>query len=136
MKILMSIKPKYVDKILRETKQWEFRRRIWKDWEKSKLLGIYRIAVYASAPISKIVFEFEIEAIYQTVPETIWEYCNNNSGMSEKEFFKYFNGADVGYAILIGKIWHYTEPVRLSDYGLKRPPQNFMYLPELCSLKD
>ena len=54
MKVILSIKPEFANKIFNGTKKFEFRRTLFKNKE------IKMIIVYASAPISKVIGEFEI----------------------------------------------------------------------------
>jgi predicted transcriptional regulator len=57
MEVILSIKPQFARKIFEGSKLFEFRRSIFKNPDVNK------VVVYASAPISKIVGEFEIEEI-------------------------------------------------------------------------
>ena len=58
MKVILSIKPEFANKIFNGTKKFEFRRTLFKNKE------IKMIIVYASAPISKVIGEFEIDRIF------------------------------------------------------------------------
>ena len=53
MKVLLSIKPEFADKIFNGTKKYEYRRSIFKKKE------VKTVVVYASSPIQKIIGEFE-----------------------------------------------------------------------------
>ena len=53
MKVILSIKPEFANKIFNGTKKFEFRRTLFKKKE------VKKIVVYASAPISKVIGEFE-----------------------------------------------------------------------------
>ena len=55
MKVLLSIKPEFVEKIFAGTKKYEFRKSLFK---KS---GVKYVVIYASAPIKRVVGEFEID---------------------------------------------------------------------------
>ena len=57
MKVILSIKPQFAEKIFEGSKKFEFRRSIFKN------PNVKIIIVYGSAPISKIIGEFEIEEI-------------------------------------------------------------------------
>ena len=57
MKVLLSIKPEFVEKIFAGTKKYEFRKSLFK---KS---GVKYVVIYASAPIKRVVGEFEIDDI-------------------------------------------------------------------------
>lgn len=124
MKVLMSIKPKYADKIFNGEKKFEYRKKIWKRKD------VDTVIVYASAPVSKVIGEFDIYHIANGSPSNIWAYTLNYSGMSEKEFFTYFGDIRHGYCISIQDPAVYPDPsgIPLSDYWIAQPPQNFMYL--------
>lgn len=58
MKVLLSIKPEFANKIFEGSKKFEFRRSIFKNKQ------VKSIVVYASAPISKVIGEFEIDTVH------------------------------------------------------------------------
>jgi predicted transcriptional regulator len=122
MEVILSIKPKFADKIFNGEKEFEFRRTIFKNKTVNKVI------IYASAPISKIVGEFEIEYIYHKELELLWDATKTKAGITREYFFKYFNGKKLGYAIKI------TNPIKFKrDYSIKdkyglTPPQSFVYI--------
>jgi predicted transcriptional regulator len=125
MRVLMSIKPEYVAKIFSGEKQWEYRKVRYKNPD------INTIIMYASAPISKVVGEFEVNRfITCDTPNILWNLTGSWGGIPAEDFLDYFAYRKIGYAIRIGKVTRYDKPRPLSDYGIKRPPQNFMYLKE------
>jgi predicted transcriptional regulator len=121
----MSIKPKYAEKIFTGEKRVEYRRKMWiRD-------DVDTVIVYASAPISKIVGEFTPEPTIGTgTLGGMWLMTKELSGVSKEEFDKYFHGTYWGHAIHIAEFVKYEKPLPLSLFSIKRPPQNFMYLPE------
>jgi predicted transcriptional regulator len=126
MKVLMSIKPKYADKIFSGEKKWEYRKKLWKRDD------VDIVVVYASAPISKVIGEFNVErsdTIHATL-KSLWYQTGQDGGVSKEEFEKYFIRRCFGIAISVSEPTLYDTPKPLSDYGIKRPPQNFMYLPD------
>lgn len=121
--ILLSIKPQFVESIFAGSKQFEFRRRIFKN------RNVKRIVIYATAPVSKVVGEFEIEDIIETKIPELWQQTKKYSGIQKKFFDSYFGGLETGYAIKIGKVQIYDEPLELqSNFNVKHPPQFFVYL--------
>jgi predicted transcriptional regulator len=123
MKVLLSIKPKYADKIFSGEKKWEYRKKIW------TREGVDFVEVYASAPISKVIGQFQIVTIQREYRRDIWWTTGEESGISFKEFKEYFKHSFYGYAIKICNPELYGIPRDLKRaYGIKRPPQNFMYL--------
>lgn len=123
MRVLMSIKPKYVKSILDGTKKFEFRKKIFKRTD------IDEIIIYSSSPEKKIVGSFEIDKVLEDSPEELWAYCRNNAGISKENFFKYFKGKDHGFAIKIKNL--NILPKKLDPYEMNQdfhPPQSFCYV--------
>lgn len=120
MKVLLSIKPEFVEKIFNGTKLFEFRRKIFKRRD------IETILIYQTAPMSRVVGEFTIGRVFTGEPEDL--RLLKNIGIDDVRFFGYFQGVMKGYAIRIDNPIRYDKPIPLSVYGIKRPPQNFMYL--------
>ena len=105
MDVLLSIKPKYVDAILNGEKKYEFRKIIFK---KKNIDNVY---IYSSAPIKRIVGSFTARNIICDRPENLWEKFRDHSGLSDKEFFKYFGKRQTGFAIEIGIIKKFENPI-------------------------
>lgn len=122
MKVLLSIKPQYAEKIFEGTKYFEFRRSIFKN------RNIKTIIVYASSPVQKVIGEFEIEEIIETDLSTLWLKTKETAGISEEYFYEYFNGRKTGYAIRIKNPFRYAIEKSLEyDYNVM-PPQSFRYI--------
>jgi type I restriction enzyme S subunit len=125
MNVILSIKPKYVESIVNGQKQFEFRRSIFKD------RSVERVYIYATSPVMMIIGYFIIKDIFEKSPENLWTEFQAHAGIDEGEFFEYFSNKDIGYAIRIGDVHTFEEPLdpRGSIPGF-RAPQNFMYAPE------
>jgi len=124
MKVILSIKPQFVEKIFEGTKKFEFRRALFKNKE------VKTILIYASAPISKVVGEFEIEEVIHQELNTLWNNTSKYSGISKEYFFDYFSGKENGYAIKVKKVKRYKEKLAIEEtFGVK-PPQSFAYVKE------
>jgi type I restriction enzyme S subunit len=124
MNVLLSVKPKYAEKILEGEKKYEFRRAIFKKQ------NIEKVYIYSSSPVSKIVAAFEIEKILKDSPEKIWKRCQKYAGISKKDFFDYFKNSDMAFAIEIGYVDSFKEqidPFKIIENF--KPPQSFYYLP-------
>ncbi|TAJ13858.1 ASCH domain-containing protein [Marinilabiliaceae bacterium JC017] len=122
MKIILSIKPVFVERIFKGTKRFEFRRAIFKNPDVDKVI------IYASAPVSKVVGEFEIKNILKDELNTLWAETKEYSGISKDFFFQYFSGKSEGYALEIKKVLRYKKQLCIKkEFGLL-PPQSFIYL--------
>lgn len=121
MKVILSIKPRFANKIFEGSKQFEFRRAIFKKFD------IKKVIVYASSPVQKVIGEFEIDQIISNDPRTIWKQTKSQSGISEDYFFEYFHDREVAYAIKVKKAKLCKNALCLrKDFNLL-PPQSFMY---------
>lgn len=121
MKVVLSIKPEFANKIFDGTKKYEFRKAIFKNDK------IRTIIVYASSPVQKVIGEFEIEKIINHDLNTLWDMTQHYSGISEDYFYQYFAEKEIGYAIKIKKTKKYKAPKCLrTDFNLL-PPQSFAY---------
>jgi predicted transcriptional regulator len=123
MKVLLSIKPEFADKIFQGTKLFEFRRSIFKN------TNVKKVIVYASSPVQKVIGEFEIDFILKNSLDELWCKTEEFSGITKEYFFQYFSNKEEGFAIKIKNHRRYKQPKSLKeDYNLL-PPQSFLYLP-------
>lgn len=123
MKVLLSIKPEFVEEIVLGKKKFEYRKSIFKRED------ISSVVVYATKPYGKVVGEFEIENILVDKPENIWKKTKDYSGITKSYFISYFKGKEQGFAIQIKKFKEYDTPMDLFefDHTLKAAPQSFCY---------
>ena len=121
--IILSIKPMYWERIVKRTKQYEYRRRL-----ASK--SVDRIYFYVTAPIKKVMGYAELWGSYADLPGYMWERTKYVSGISEEDFFAYFNGCKRAYAYGLDAVTVFENPKELSEFGLKRAPQSFVYVNE------
>lgn len=122
MKVLLSIKPEFVDKIFSGEKKFEFRRVIFKD------RSVKTVLVYASAPVQKVIGEFEIEEIVCQDIETLWKITQSHAGITYDYFATYFEGKKQGFAIKIKNLKKFKNAQCIKkDYHLT-PPQSFVYV--------
>jgi predicted transcriptional regulator len=121
MKVLLSIKPEYANKIFDGSKQFEFRRTIFKEQVKTVL-------VYASSPTQLVIGEFEIEEILSDTLDNLWLQTKEFAGIDEAFFYQYFEDKQIGHAIKIKKTRKYRKPLCIREYLKLSPPQSFIYL--------
>lgn len=122
MNVLLSIKPEFVNKIFSGQKKYEYRKTIFKRKD------ISRVVIYATAPISRVVGEFEIESILFDDIDSLWQETKNYSGIDEHFFFEYFTKKEKGYAIKIKSYKKYSKTRELGDVYHSVPPQSFVYI--------
>jgi len=123
--LLISIRPRFVEAIFAGTKTVELRR------VKPRLSVGDLVVIYASGETKGIVGAFEVEGVTTAAPRSIWRKHNGGSGLERAEFDRYFEGAEVGHAIRIGKVWQLPSPVLLGTLRKRRagfrPPQSYHY---------
>jgi len=122
MKVLLSIKPKYAEKILKGEKLYEFRRAIFKS------SAVTKVIIYASSPISKVIGEFEIDYVLSLGVDELWNKTMEHSGIDKEFYDSYFEGKVIGHAIKVKRAQRYLKFRELKEYDIKHPPQSFAYL--------
>lgn len=121
MKIILSIKPEFAEKIFDGSKKFEFRRAIYKNKDVKKVI------VYASSPVKKVIGEFEVESILNYDLQTLWSLTKDFSGISSDYFYQYFDKKKSGFAIKIKNSKRYKNPKCLRQDFKLLPPQSFLY---------
>ena len=121
VKLLLSIKPKYANKIFDGSKKYELRKNIWK-------FGTQNIVVvYSSEKVKKVIGEFLTTEVIIDSPEKIWCNYKDELGIDEKSFFDYYKGKKRAFAIKIDEVIKYDKPFELSKIRKIRAPQTYMY---------
>jgi predicted transcriptional regulator len=121
MKVILSIKPEFAEKIFNGTKKYEFRRSVFKN------RNIKTVIVYASSPVQRVIGEFEIDSIINEDLDLLWDQTKEHSGITEDYFFDYFVNKEKGFAIKIKNTKKYSQPKCLKEDFNLSPPQSFAY---------
>ena len=123
MRVLLSIKPEFVEKIFSGEKLYEYRKATFKNED------ISSVVIYSTMPVGKIVGEFKFKKIHIDSPEIIWNETKQHSGISKKFFFDYFKNRTEAYAIEIEEVTKYEEPLDPHTiFPRFTAPQSFCYL--------
>ncbi len=123
MRVLLSIKPEYAEKIFSGQKKFEFRKIGFRNHL------VRTVVVYATMPVGKIIGEFRIKKIHKDLPETIWKKTKDYSGIDELFFKQYYQGKDYAIAIEVDNPKLYDKPINpKEEYDNFTAPQSFMYL--------
>ena len=120
-KILMSIKPVYVEKILSGEKRYEYRKTLPKK-------DISKIIIYCTYPIKKVVVEVEVKNILIEDKKILWNKTKEKSGTSKEFYDSYFKNKNVAVAYELGKVKIYNPYMELNEIGVNFVPQSFIYL--------
>jgi len=123
MNVLLSVKPKYVNSILKGKKEYEFRKKMFKKGP------INFIFIYSSSPVKKIVGYFKLGEIIEDHPKMLWDKLSGVSGLNKEEFLDYFKNKEIGYALKITDLKRFKIPEN-PNYLIKNfhPPQSFCYV--------
>lgn len=117
-------KPCFVEKIYDLSKKYEYRKRLFSQ-------EIDRVYIYASAPIKKIVGYFPYNEIVSGDLNEVWKITADYSGISRKQYDKYFNNKEIAYAISIRGLKRFEYEVNPNDiFERFVPPQSFFYIRE------
>lgn len=125
MKVILSIKPEFAEKILSGEKRFEFRK------ARFNSECISSVLLYATKPVGRVVGEFEVEGVHVDSPSRIWRKTRRYAGIDKVYFDSYFRAKSTAVAICVGKVNRFDTPRALSDYGENiSAPQSFRYLTE------
>ena len=120
-KILMSINPEHVDNILAGTKRFEFRKTKCKE-------SINAIVIYSTAPVMQVVAEVEVTQVIEGSPQSVWNKTAYAAGIDKGFFDEYYSGKNHAVAYMLGHISKFQNPLPLSSFGIKTPPQSYVYV--------
>lgn len=120
--IIMSIRKKYSDQIISNTKRVEFRRKPIPDNIKSIIINA--TGINTGSIISGI---FNIKEIIKDTPKNLWNRFKDIGGISRLDYDNYFSNCDIGYAILVDNVVEIG--IKLSTIlGDIKSPQFYRYL--------
>lgn len=123
MKVLLSIKPEYAEKIFSGEKCYEFRKSIFSE------PNVDTVVVYATLPVGKVIGEFKIADVHTGHPQEIWVKTRAKSGITKSFFTEYFKGRAKAYAIEVGERFVFDIPRPVREFtGRDTPPQSFAYV--------
>lgn len=134
-KIMLAIKPEYVEKIFDGLKRYEYRKRIPNH-------PISQIVIYETSPVSKVVGKVDVGEIINNTPDNLYDETKRWAGISKEEYDKYFGVSDElrdeyfrgnpcwgsAYAYSLNHPVIFSRPVSIEEYGLRGAPQSYVYL--------
>ena len=122
--VILSIKPIYAQAIIAGTKKVEFRKKIFKR-------EVEKIFIYSSMPKKMIIGYFTILEIIEDTTTNLWKEFNKVGGISEKDFFEYYNNVEKGFSIKIDKVMKFDEEIEPSEFIEEFcAPQSYIYIEE------
>lgn len=124
--IILSIRPKYAEKIFKGEKTIELRRVRPKELQKGSL-----VLVYISSPVKCLYGAFTVKNIIEEPLNKLWTKVRKRAALDRQEYNAYFNNARRGIGIVIAQAWCLSSPLKLKQLQSKHgfcPPQCFQYL--------
>jgi predicted transcriptional regulator len=123
----MSIKPKYVEKILTGEKTAEFRRSMYSSIKKGD-----QVFIYSSSPQKALVGKFIIDDIINDTVENLWKLKGKEGCISYGDFMDYYDGNSSGYCLVLKEITTFSTPIKLEELRTQIVnfivPQSYRYL--------
>lgn len=125
--ILISIKPKFTEKIYSGTKTIELRRSVGKNFVRGS-----EVFIYSSSPVKAITGKARIEKVETKLVSDILKENLQNAAISASECEEYFTGKKFGYLIWLEQLQILDKPVSLHLMRLAgvTAPQSFCYIDE------
>ncbi|MHB0670986.1 ASCH domain-containing protein [Roseomonas mucosa] len=128
MKVLLSIKPEFAERIFDGTKRYEFRKAVYAN------RAVQTVVVYVTQPVGRIVGEFDVDGIVEAAPECLWAETHAHAGVTRDFFDAYFEGRDRAFAIQVGEVRLYDAPLVPGDVIANfTAPQSYMYVDDRLS---
>lgn len=124
--VLVSIRPTYVEKILRGEKTVELRRR----FPQISAIG-GTLWIYSTNPVKAIVGLAKIKDVLLLPLSQIWEEYRAESGINRTEFDLYFASLEKGYVIVLEDVTAFEHHVSAAELRAELgfvPPQSFRYI--------
>lgn len=123
MKVLLSVKPEFAEKILSGEKKYEFRKCL------PRQKNVHIVLIYATMPVGKIVGEFYIDRFIKDTPKNLWVETKEHAGITKLYFDEYFHGRKVACAIAIKSVKRYRKEIELrAVLPNALAPQSFCYV--------
>ena len=119
--LLLSIKPEYVEKILQETKKFEYRKHLAKE-------NVSVIYIYSTSPSMKVVASVQVIGRLSASPTALWEKTKAMAGIRRAKYRDYFHVCKIAYAYELGEVEIFESEKNLSDFGMDTAPQSFAYI--------
>ena len=127
--LILSIKPKYVERIFSGEKTVELRKR------SARIAPGAHVLIYSTSPCCAVVGEAQISFRDQLPLSQLWKRHGVTCAVIRSEFDEYYSGSTEGVAFGLRNVHRYRNPVSL---GLLRdladgfrPPQSYMRVPAL-----
>jgi len=123
--VVLSVQPRYSDKIFEGKKTIELRRR----FPIAAPPGTTAF-IYSTSPVRAMVGSAEIEDVVRMPITKIWTQFGKKAQVTKTDFDEYFSGLKEGFALNISNARQFARPVNLMELRVRfgfAPPQSFLY---------
>lgn len=123
--MLVSVRARYVERILAGTKTVELRRSV------PSVVRGQTVAIYETLPRGAIVATCEVQEVVELPPDLLWNSLSNSLGIAKADYDSYFAGRARAVGMLLTNVKELAEPVGLDEMrrlGVPNPPQQWSYL--------
>lgn len=122
--LLISIKPRFADAIFAGEKRFELRK------VKPRVVSGDLVLVYVTVPRCQLEGAFRVSEVLEMSPKDLWPKVKSSCSLTSSEFFAYYDGKELAYAIGIAEAWPLATSVALADLRSEKitPPQGYRYL--------
>jgi predicted transcriptional regulator len=76
----------------------------------------------------QVVAEARIEKIIVGSVMEVWSIAKEYAGVPFRFYQKYYEGRKTAVAYKLGVVTPFSQPKKLTDYGIAHPPQSFVYI--------
>ena len=129
---LISIKPRYVEKLISGKKTVEIRSR------QINLPPSSRLWIYSTLPKACVQAIVKVDFVDVGIPTSIWRKYNGFLGVSKDRFYDYVNGSKLVSAIIVDQVWGLPVDITLKYLKEKvpgfHPPQFLKFMDEMDPL--
>ena len=124
--LLLSIRPKYAEKIFNGSKRVELRK------TRPNVNHGDIVFVYVSSPVKVLEGTFRVTEVIEHPVEQLWTHVKHDAGVTHSEFDEYYKNSEIGYAIHLQSPVKIANPLRLDQLREMwkgfHPPQGYKYL--------
>ncbi|MBC6108995.1 ASCH domain-containing protein [Pedobacter fastidiosus] len=132
--LLISIKEKYVSRIISGSKTIELRK------AQPKVKAGDTVIIYTTQPKKAVTAIATVKQIIKLSPQKMWERYENNLGITQNEFEDYYQNSSTAVGIELCSIIQLDSEILLSAIKMIHPrftpPQTFKYLDKFQTFRD
>ena len=126
---MITLEKKYCEAILDGRKQIEVRTK-----KPKELSAGDAVLVCKKGSKGLVPFYFVVDSIAACSPRILWSFNHHQMAIDEKDYLEYTKGKSIVYGLRIRRVFKYEHEVNLSDFGVKKAPQWFTFVP--CGRTD